>query len=225
MSFNLDKVIPWGRSLAEYKLIFSLTEKDLKRKILGCGDGPASFNAELNQTGGDVISVDPIYKFSAAQIQERVEAVYDEVLSKVEENKNEFVWSHVKSVADLGRLRMNAMNSFLVDYQVNKERYLDQQLPSLSFNSKEFDLALCSHFLFLYSEHHSLDFHKKAIEELCRVATEVRIFPVLELGSVESRHLKPLMKYFRNSAYFCELQQVEYEFQKGGNQMLVLRAL
>ena len=50
--FSLEKVVPWGRSFAEYIRMFSLTEEDLEKRILGCGDGPASFNAELTKKGG-----------------------------------------------------------------------------------------------------------------------------------------------------------------------------
>ena len=81
-------------------------------------------------------------------------------------------------------------------------------------------MALCSHFLFLYSAHFDADFHVAAIRELCRVATELRIFPVLELGSVQSRHLNFVMERLRESGFSAELQTVNYEFQRGGNQML-----
>ena len=43
--FALDQVVPWGRSFDEYRRMFALTDADLSRVILGCGDGPASFNA------------------------------------------------------------------------------------------------------------------------------------------------------------------------------------
>ena len=45
------------------------------------------------------------------------------------------------------------------------------------FADREFDLALCSHLLFLYSEQLTADFHLASIRELCRVAGEVRVFP------------------------------------------------
>ncbi|HKV39847.1 MAG TPA: SAM-dependent methyltransferase, partial [Blastocatellia bacterium] len=40
MAVQLDKVVPWGRSLDEYRLMFNLSERDLRSKIAGCGDGP-----------------------------------------------------------------------------------------------------------------------------------------------------------------------------------------
>ncbi|WNN90803.1 hypothetical protein [Gloeocapsopsis dulcis] len=58
---KLNEVVPWGRTLEEYKLMFNLSEADLNTKIFGCGDGLASFNAEMTQLGYSVVSVDPIY--------------------------------------------------------------------------------------------------------------------------------------------------------------------
>lgn len=44
MGVKLDSVVPWGRSYEEYVRMFSLSEEDIRKLILGCGDGPASFN-------------------------------------------------------------------------------------------------------------------------------------------------------------------------------------
>lgn len=52
MTIIYPSIKPWGRSFEEYVRMFSLTPADLKRKILGCGEGPASFNAELAERGG-----------------------------------------------------------------------------------------------------------------------------------------------------------------------------
>lgn len=65
MAFELSRVVPWGRSYAEYVAMFALSDEDLKRRILGCGDGPAALNAGLTGRGGSVVSVDPLYAFSA----------------------------------------------------------------------------------------------------------------------------------------------------------------
>ncbi len=58
--FTLDKVVPWGRSFDEYQQLFALTPADLERRILGCGDGPAAFNAEATRRGARVVSCDPL---------------------------------------------------------------------------------------------------------------------------------------------------------------------
>lgn len=61
---RLEKVVPFGRSFDEYIKMFNLSESNLKRRILGVGDGPASFNAEATKLGVNVTSIDPIYQFS-----------------------------------------------------------------------------------------------------------------------------------------------------------------
>jgi hypothetical protein len=51
MPFTLDEVVPWGRSFDEYVAMFHLTAEDLEKRILGCGDGPAGFNAVMRKLG------------------------------------------------------------------------------------------------------------------------------------------------------------------------------
>jgi hypothetical protein len=48
MAFTLDQVVPWGRSFDEYRRMFALSDDDLGLRILGCADGPASFNGEAD---------------------------------------------------------------------------------------------------------------------------------------------------------------------------------
>ena len=227
MAFTLEKVVPWGRSYDEYVSMFSLSEKDLARKIIGCSDGPASFNCELTRKGGEVVSVDPIYRFSAKEIEERIEETYSTVLKQTKENEKEFVWNSIKSPDELGQVRMSAMKKFLSDYTKGKEqsRYINAELPVLPFSDQQFDLALCSHFLFLYSQHYTFDFHVQSIAEMCRVAGEARIFPLLELGAKKSRHLKGVVERLRSKGYECSIEKVHYEFQKGGNGMLRVKLI
>jgi hypothetical protein len=87
-----------------------------------------------------------------------------------------------------------------------------------------FDLALCSHFLFLYSEQCDTTFHVQSIIELSRTASEVRIFPLLELGARPSRHLPAVMGALASTGLDVTLVPVPYAFQKGGNQMLRVSA-
>jgi SAM-dependent methyltransferase len=226
VSFSLDKVVPWGRSFPEYMNMFALSEGDCQKRILGVGDGPASFNAVLSNRGGTVVSVDPLYRFSAEEIRQRIGETFDTVLEQTRENAAEFIWSQIHSVEELGRLRMSAMEEFLADFSRGREegRYHEAGLPRLPFETNEFDLALCSHFLFLYSELLSLEFHLESLKELCRVAPEARIFPLLELGSRPSRHLDSVTKHLENDGFHVTIEPVSYEFQKGGNQMLKVMA-
>lgn len=175
MAFTLKTAVPWGRSYDEYRAMFSLTDADLSKILLGCGDGPASFNAELTKQGGKIVSFDPVYRFSAKEIKLRIDATYNEVIEQARINRNEFVWNQIKTVDELGSIRMEAMSNFLNDYPNGDGRYVTGELPLLPFKDKEFDLAVCSHFLFLYSEQFSFEFHIQSIKELCGVASEARI--------------------------------------------------
>lgn len=226
MSFTLDKVVPWGRSYDEYIRMFALTEVDLERRILGCGDGPASFNAELSKRGGHIVSVDPIYLFDVDQIKSRIAETYEEVMAQTRKNQNEFVWEAILSVDELGRIRMSAMDLFLADFEAGKQegRYIDGELPFLPFETGQFDLALSSHFLFLYSAHLSAEFHLQALREMLRVAREVRVFPLLMLGSAPSPHIAFIKEQLDGDGFCLEIKHVPYEFQRGGNEMLVIKA-
>jgi hypothetical protein len=99
----------------------------------------------------------------------------------------------------MGEIRMAAMRRFLEDFPLGLEmgRYHPDELPSLGFNAGEFDLALSSHFLFTFSEQFSVDFHIAAIEEMCRVANEARVFPLLNYDGEPSQLLHPVVDELR----------------------------
>jgi SAM-dependent methyltransferase len=226
MGFTLESVVPWGRSYDEYVRMFDLTEVDLGLRILGCGDGPAAFNSVLTKRGGKIVSVDPIYAFDAKQIKSRICDTYEAVIAQMHKNKNDYVWESVPSVEQLGSLRMSAMETFLADFSTGKDegRYVPGELPSLPFKSDEFDIALSSHFLFLYSEHLSAEFHLQALQEMLRVAREVRVFPLLTLNGLSlSPYLHSVSEHFSNTGFSVEIKRVSYEFQRGGNEMLVIK--
>ncbi len=115
------------------------------------------------------------------------------------------------------------MNKFLDDFDtgLQQRRYVKGLLPNLNFANQKFDIALCAHFLFTYSDQFSLDFHLQSILEMCRVAQDVRVFPLLENFTGEvSAFVEPVIKSLRERDYEVKIEQVEYEFQINGNQML-----
>ena len=229
MTMKLSEVIPWGRSFEEYTRMFALTEEDLAGTILGCGDGPASFNAEATARGHRVVSCDPIYAFSADEIERRVHDCYDNVISQVKQNVDHYIWTHFRDSDHLGECRLAAMRAFLADFERGKQegRYVAAGLPSLPFRDRQFTLALVSHFLFLYSDHFNQDFHVAAFKELLRVANEVRVFPLLGLDRKLSPHVGPVREHLERGGFEVEVVAVEYEFQRAedhaGNRMMRVR--
>lgn len=226
MVMKLDKVVPFGRSLDEYIKMFNLSSEDLQQRILGVGDGPASFNAEGTAKGYNITSIDPIYQFDGTEIKQRFDAVVDNIIEQIIATPNNWVWSYHQNPQELKASRIKALEIFLQDYQSGKQagRYIAQELPHLDFADQSYDLALCSHFLFLYSAQCDRDFHVAAIQEMLRVSPEVRIFPLLTLMQETSPYLDFVVDKFSNLGYLPTIVQVPYELQPGANQMLVIKA-
>lgn len=219
---KLDQVVPWGRNMLEYIRMFNLSSKDLNKNILSVGDGPASFNQEMKALGRSVISVDPIYHFSREEIEKRIEDTRRTILGQLAENHTLYVWKDIGSVEELEKTRMKAMNLFLNDFESDTSRYLGHRLPdTLPFEQNYFDLSLSSHFLFLY-DNLGLDFHIRSITEIMRVSYEVRFFPLINLSGEKSRLLEEVLRLFSPRFEICKVE-VPYEFQRGGNEMLVFR--
>lgn len=191
---KLSEVIPWGRSFDEYRRMFDLSADDLAGRVLGCGDGPASFNAEAAARGHAVVSCDPLYAFAAGDIEHCVEECYDTVISQVKQDPGGFVWDYFRDPDHLGACRLAAMRAFLADFDRGRRegRYVAAALPELPFASGGFTLAVVSHLLFLYSDRLNLDFHLASLGELLRVAAEVRVFPLLTLRRDWSPHVAPV---------------------------------
>jgi len=225
MPIKYDSVVPWGRSYEEYISMFNLNHYDLDKSILGCGDGPASFNTVMNKNGKLVISVDIIYQFSAAEIEQRINETFDVVITQTRNNSDKFIWTKIKDVNELGNIRLSAMKEFLKDYDKGRTegRYIFAEMPALPFNDNDFDLALSSHFLFLHSDNLSLDFHIQSVAEMLRTAKEVRIFPLLDVNGDESPYVETVINIFSKKGYTAEKVKVDYEFQKGGDKMLVIK--
>jgi len=220
---KLENIVPWGRNLDEYRAMFLLSGKEIEtKKILGCGDGPSSFNTEVDLDGGSVVSVDPLYAYSKKEIMSRIDEVSDKVMEQVKVHKDDFVWNTIPDPDTLYQVRIEAMMEFLMDYEEGKEesRYIAAELPELPFENARFDLALSSHFLFLYSEHLDEKFHTDAILEMLRVANEVRIFPLVTLEGERSPYVDIVVKTLQGLGYNADIVATDYEFQRGANEML-----
>lgn len=224
MSFKLDNVIPWGRNLSEYKLMFQLNDNEMSKKIASFGDGPASFNYEATQQGYSVKSFDPIYQFSISDLQKRIEEVPVTVMQQMRENMDNYVWTHIKNLEELERLRMSAMRLFLSDFERGKKegRYICYELPqTLSYENDRFDIGLSSHFLLMYTAL-GFDFHIQAMKEMLRVCKEIRIFPIVDLDAKKTDLIENVIDFFK-SRFIVEIKKTQYEFQKGDNNLLIIK--
>ncbi len=223
MAFIFKNVVPWGRTLNEYVSMFRLSPEDMKKKIAGFGDGPASFNFEMKESGYSVTSFDPIYSFSKLEIAQRIEATRKVVMKQMVENKDNYNWHSIKNLDELEKTRLGAMNKFLNDYEKGKfqGRYVAAELPErINFEDKAFDIGLSSHFLLMYKEL-GYDFHIAAINEMLRLCRQIRIAPVTDLDGRNTKLTEKVVEYY-NKNYNVNIVETEYDFLKNGNRMLVI---
>ena len=210
--------------MEEYKTMFLLNEEDMKKKIAGFGDGPASFNFEAHCLGCDITSYDPIYQFNKEELEKRIEEVRGIVMQQMSENKDNYIWTKIRDLQQLEQIRMDAMKLFLNDFEVglSEGRYRYHELPNcLSVEDNYYDIGLSSHFLLLYTQL-GFDFHIKSIREMLRVCKEVRIFPVVDLDANQADMISNVIEEFKKK-YDVELKETNYQFQKNANKMLVIR--
>lgn len=224
MAFKLDNVVPWGRNMEEYKLMFQLSDSDMSKRIAGFGDGPASFNYEMTERNASVISFDLIYQFSKEDIEKRIEEVRITVMQQMKENMDNYVWKNIRNLDELEKTRMSAMRKFLADYEKGKleGRYVFHELPNkLSYETDYFDIGLSSHFLLMYTAL-GYDFHIASMTEMLRVCKEIRVFPIVDLDANNSEIITAVIDYFKKD-YKVEIVKTDYEFQKGDNNLLIIR--
>lgn len=222
MTYPLDSIVPWGRSMKEYNMMFRLNDP-LSMHIASFGDGPASFNAEVTAKGGRVVSFDPIYQFSGEEIAERMERVRGLMMRQIRENQNSYIWKSIRSPNELELIRLLAMKRFLKDYEEGRRagRYQFHTLPDrLPYEADTFDIGISSHFLLLYASL-GYGFHIAAIGEMLRVCKEVRIFPYLDMDSRDSSLTHDVLRHFRRK-YHIRVVDTTYELQKGCNKLLVI---
>lgn len=220
--FNLGgKVPPWGRNAAEYEAFFDLGDVGPSARVLDCGSGPASFTAEWSARGRFVVAADPVYRRRGHDIAADFEAVAGRMLEGTRQAYDRFVWDHYKSPEALVEERRNSLRKFVTDFDDQKRagRYVAARLPELPFPTNCFDLVLCAHMLFLYSEEFTLEMHVASLKEMLRVGREVRVFPLLDMQGRRSDHLDAVMQALSTSAK-VEIVRVPFEFRRGDSWML-----
>jgi SAM-dependent methyltransferase len=223
--FDPQEIVVWGRTLDEYEKMFALTEADRNLRILDCGAGPASFNAEMTALGHKVVSIDPVYNLSPREIEQKVQEARSMVTKVVKLRPEDHVWKTFKSIDDLIRVRMHALSLFLPDFEKGRAegRYFAQGLPKLDFPDNSFDLVLVSHFLFLHSTILGDTFDIDSMRELTRVGREVRIFPLFGRVGKQPKTLPIVIRDLESRGYEVTETVVDYEFIAGGNKMLTAR--
>lgn len=161
---------------------FALTEEQFKQKVLLFPNGISTALLDLRKMNikNQWIAADPRYNLKADELQRKT--------SELVNNSN--------------------LSIFIEDYQKQYPRgyYQPATLPQLPFKHFEFQLALCPFLVF--EAHHSVSAQLEIIAELCRVATEVRIYPLPDPDRINNT-LGPLLLQLQTQHFNVQIEALK----------------
>jgi hypothetical protein len=218
-------VLVTSRSYDEYVAMFDLDEAALPGlRVLDCCAGASSFVAGACRRGAAAVAVDPLYRLPREEIAETSRSGLAGGNAIWAQHPDRFTWSWYGDPQARDRMRARALAEFVLDLSTHSDRYVGASLPTLPYDDRAFDLALCSHLLFTWADQLGREWHRAALLELARVAAEVRVFPTVLQGPGEPVPFwDALMADLRDAGLVAELRRSPYEFQVGADHMLVVR--
>lgn len=221
--YEIDEFAFIGRTLTEYQQMFDFDPARWDgQRILDCPAGPCSFVAEAHDYGIEALGVDKMYNRSPATLSKICATDIETSMAALDGIEDLYIWEFYDNVSELSEYRETAASRFLHDYAHNGERYVAADLPATPFADHAFDLVLSAHFLFLYDDRLSYDFHLKTIRELLRISSQLRIFPLHGFDAEQSKLVVDLVKTLQSEGYTTNRRVVPFEFQRGANEMLVV---
>lgn len=212
--------VNWIYDFSDYQQMYDLTERDCTKSIFDFSSGLASFNAEATQRGMSVVSMDALYALSDDAIRTRAQQFLQEMVVQLQVMPDYLQNSSREAIDRVIQLWQKTEELFLADYVIGKSqcRYQPMQQLPLSYETHQFELAFCTDFIF----HHALSRENinAVLMELCRVAEEVRLYPLLDHDRKMPKELGPLMLALQQKNFGVEVREVSYRTLKGGNAML-----
>lgn len=214
------------RSFAEYVAMFALEDAELRRgPVLDAAGGASSFAAEARARGIRAAAADPRYALSPAELYEQSVEEIAASTAKIEKLKEAFDWTFYGSVEAHRANRERSLEAFRANYDGPEGRstYRAAALPALPFDDESFALVLCSHFLFLYEEQFSYDFHRAAVKELYRLVApggELRIYPLHSLRFAQYERLDELLAELEAMGAVAETLPSRLPFIPGSTRLL-----
>lgn len=219
---KMRKLVLWGHHVDDYQEMFDLSKEDLESRLLEYGCGPSALNAELHETTQHVVSCDALFNLDKATLSMKTSLIFAEMVARVIKDQEKFAFSHCGGLERLIARRQQGMKTFFADYErgCGEKRYLPVSHYQLPFADFSFDFALSSHYLFAGLDGQDVEFHLQVIQELARVAKEVRIFPLIDRFGETSSYLGPILLGLQQANYGVEVRKISYHLQPAGNAML-----
>ncbi len=221
------EVIPgWVHGLDEYEQMFDLKPIDYEKTILDFPGSISSFNAEAYEKGSRIISGDAIYRLDIEDMRAYANNLFDMNAAYLKKHANKILKEGTQALDRIFAMWERNKLHFLQDYATGKrqERYESVLMPELPYANHQFQLALCSDYVFC--RHAQNDCRPdQVIFELCRVSEELRIFPLLTEKGTISEWLGPVMLKLQKNNYGIEIREVSFKNLIGANAMLRVWAL
>ena len=218
----MRKRVLWGHHVSEYKEMFDVSDASLQANLLEYGCGASAVNTELHEEGTTMVSIDPLFALSKPELMQKVTDDFDERAEQVLADQAQF---HVENHGGMNAFlasRRAGMDAFFADYNAGVEegRYKALVDGPLPFENFAFDLALSSHYLFANATDDAVAYHLETIQELARVAKEVRVFPLIERSGTPSPLLGPVLLGLQQAHFGVEVREVSCALYPEGNAML-----
>jgi ubiquinone/menaquinone biosynthesis C-methylase UbiE len=225
LKLDINRIVFIGRTFEEYIKMFDLSPENLENmKVLDCAGGACSFTAHANKLGIDSTSCDIAYYHEVVDLEQKGLEDIEHTIEHMEKASGNYVWEYFSSIDALKEERSRALKECVQDMRENPQHYQAVTLPVLPFENKQFDMTVCAHLLFMYSDRLDYQFHLNSLKELIRVTKgEIRIFPLTDLYGKKYDQLSQLMNDLKEHVRSIEEVKVSYEFQKNANHMLVIK--
>lgn len=222
---GLGDIIVTARPMDEYRAMFDLSDHDiLAGPILDCPGGAGGFAAGVRVMGGVVTSVDPVYAMGRDALISRADTDTRNGNAYVLEHPDLYIWGFFRDADDHLSRRLGGLDAFAGDFHGPGTRHVVSALPDLPFRDRAFRLVLSAHLLFTYPDHLDMQAHRAALAELVRLARdEVRVFPFVDTTAERYPGLDDLRRWLADEGAESEVRRVPYEFQRGADEMLVIR--
>jgi SAM-dependent methyltransferase len=199
---------------------------DLKRlrrqgaRVLDVGAGLASFTAEGFRLGLDVTAIDPLYRLRPSALELMAQSALTHDQDGANKGMRQLADSEYK--CERGFL---SLASFLDDFRAGfaQGRYRAGTLPRLPFANKSFALALDCFHLFQGAASRDFQLAYASCRELCRVAREVRIYPLTLPTGQRYPHLQRLRLALFEKGIEAALETVSHPVERNAEHCLILR--
>lgn len=212
----------WGYHIDEYQQIFNLDDVAQDTHWLEYQCGITAVNAQRYAQHLKTTSCDPLFSLDKKALVKQAQHSIEKGKRDICENRTHYDFSGYGSAEALLKKRNEGMEQCLADYEKGRieNRYLSIDEQRIPFDDFSFDLALSASYLFNDVVDHHIDFHLQTIQELARVAKEVRIFPLVDQSGRPSAMLGPVLLGLQQRNYGVEIRDVNYRLLRGHHAML-----